>query len=123
MKSPLFPFLLGLIFSVVLPSVSQGAILDKFRLSKKTEDAKTETPTAQLSLKQKLQLLEKKQNGKTDHFVFDLPVTYNPKVSQWITFFQSRGKNFFRDWLEKSNKYMPTIQGQLKAAGLPTDLA
>ncbi len=123
MKSPLFSFLISLTFSMVLPSVSQSAILDKFKASKNAENSKTETPTAQLSLKQKLQLLEKKQNGKTDHFIFDLPVTYNAKVSQWITFFQGRGKNFFRDWLEKSNKYMPTIQGQLKAAGLPTDLA
>lgn len=79
-------------------------------------------PTA-LTLKQKLQLLEKKQNGKTDHFIFDLPVTYNSKVSRWLTFFQNNGKTFFRDWLQKSSKYMPTIQSHLKAAGLPTDLA
>lgn len=76
-----------------------------------------------LSLKEKLALLDKKQNGKTEHFIFDLPVTYNSKVSYWITFFQTRGKNFFRDWLEKSSKYMPEIQSSLKAAGLPTDLA
>ncbi len=76
-----------------------------------------------LSLKEKLKLLEKKQTHKTDHFIFDLPVTYNKKVSQWISFFQSRGKNFFRDWLEKSTKYMPLLQSELKKAGLPTDLA
>ncbi len=100
MKSPLFSFFISLTFSMALPSVSQSAILDKFKASKNAENSKTETPTAQLSLKQKLQLLEKKQNGKTDHFIFDLPVTYNAKVSQWITFFQGRGKNVFRDWLE-----------------------
>ncbi len=84
---------------------------------------KVASQPAPLTLKQKLQLLEQKQNGKTDHFIFDLPVTYNSKVSRWITFFQTRGKKFFRDWLEKSYRYMPTIQAQLKAAGLPTDLA
>lgn len=76
-----------------------------------------------LSLKQKLKMLEQKQTHKTDHFIFDLPVTYNKKVSHWISYFQVRGKNFFRDWLEKSTKYMPLLQSELKKAGLPTDLA
>ncbi len=76
-----------------------------------------------LSLKEKLALLEKKQTHKTDHFIFDLPVTYNKKVANWIAFFQTRGKNFFRNWLEKSTKYMPLLQSELKKAGLPTDLA
>jgi membrane-bound lytic murein transglycosylase D len=76
-----------------------------------------------LSLKQKLELLEKKQTGKTEHFIFDLPVTYNSKVSRWLSYFQTDGKRFFKNWLEKSTKYMPQIQAQLKAAGLPTDLA
>ncbi|MFZ3228759.1 MAG: lytic transglycosylase domain-containing protein [Pseudobdellovibrio sp.] len=76
-----------------------------------------------LSLKQKLKLLEDKQTHKTDHFIFDLPVTYNKKVSYWISYFQVRGKTFFRDWLEKSTKYMPLLQSELKKAGLPTDLA
>lgn len=76
-----------------------------------------------LTLKQKLILLEKKQTQKTSHFIFDLPVTYNKKVSQWISYFQGPGKNFFRQWLEKSSKYMPQIQNDLKNAGLPTDLA
>jgi membrane-bound lytic murein transglycosylase D len=78
---------------------------------------------ADLTLKQKLKLLEKKQTHKTDHFIFDLPVTYNKKVAAWISFFQTRGKNFFRNWLEKSSKYMPLLQSELRKAGLPTDLA
>lgn len=80
-------------------------------------------PKPELSLREKLKLLEKKQTHRTDHFIFDLPVTYNKKVSQWISFFQTRGKTFFRDWLEKSSKYMPLLQSELKSAGLPTDLA
>lgn len=76
-----------------------------------------------LTLKQKLKLLEKKQTHRSDHFIFDLPVTYNKKVANWISFFQTRGKNFFRNWLEKSSKYMPLLQSELRKAGLPTDLA
>lgn len=76
----------------------------------------------QLTLKEKLKLLDQKQTGQTDHFIFDLPVTYNHKVSYWISYFQIKGKRFFRDWLEKSSKYMPYIQSELKKAGLPGDL-
>ena len=53
--------------------------------------------TNQMPLRQKLKLLEKKQTHRSDHFIFDLPVTYNRKVAVWISFFQTRGKNFFRN--------------------------
>ncbi|MBY0452169.1 MAG: lytic transglycosylase domain-containing protein [Bdellovibrionaceae bacterium] len=76
-----------------------------------------------VTLKQKLKLLEKKQTYQTDHFIFDLPVTYNKKVATWIAYFQVKGKTFFRNWLEKSTKYMPLLQSELRKAGLPTDLA
>lgn len=79
--------------------------------------------TTDISLRQKLKLLEKKQTYRTDHFIFDLPVTYNRKVAVWISYFQTRGKTFFRNWLEKSTKYMPFLQSELRKAGLPTDLA
>lgn len=85
--------------------------------------AANKTDEYNLTLKQKLKLLEKKQTYKTDHFIFDLPVTYNKKVAVWISYFQTRGKTFFRNWLEKSTKYMPLLQSELKKAGLPTDLA
>lgn len=77
---------------------------------------------AQLTLKEKLKLLEQKQTGKTDHFIFDIPVTYNGKVSYWIAYFQNKGRPFFKGWLEKASKYMPEIQTELKKAGLPADL-
>ncbi len=75
-----------------------------------------------LSLKEKLKLLEKKQTHQTEHFIFDLPVTYNGKVSKWIAYYQTKGKTFFRNWLERASKYMPYIQNELKKAGLPADL-
>lgn len=55
--------------------------------------------------------------------IFDLPVTYNERVSFWITHFQSRGQKWFRDWLQRSFVYMPMIQNELRKANLPTDLA
>ena len=55
--------------------------------------------------------------------IFDLPVTYNKRVSFWISHFQNYGKVWFRGWLEKSTRYMPFIQKELKNEGLPQDLA
>ncbi len=55
--------------------------------------------------------------------IFDLPVTYNARVSFWINHFQTRGQVWFREWLERSSRYMPFIQKELKQAGLPLDLA
>lgn len=106
-----------LVFSCFLSSLSLAA------LPASAPTASLENKLNALTLKQKLQLLEKKQTHQSDHFIFDLPVTYNKKVGNWITYFQGRGKNFFRNWLEKSTKYMPLLQTELRKAGLPTDLA
>lgn len=91
--------------------------------SPKNIQAAIEVNTEKMTLKQKLKLLEKKQTHQTDHFIFDLPVTYNKKVGKWISYFQTKGKNFFRNWLDKSTKFMPLLQNELRQSGLPTDLA
>lgn len=76
-----------------------------------------------LSLKERLQSRVSKTPKSDSALIFDLPVTYNRKVSYWIAYFQNRGKNWFGDWLERSTKYMPFIQKELQQAGLPQDLA
>lgn len=76
------------------------------------------------SLQARLQALtEKNPRKSSDLVVFDLPVTYNKKVSKWIQYYQTRGSKWFREWLERSTKYMPFLQEELKKSGLPTDLA
>lgn len=55
--------------------------------------------------------------------VFDLPITYNSRVQQWIRHYQGTGKRWFKKWIERSNKYVPSIQRILDARGLPKDLA
>ncbi|MES2854976.1 MAG: lytic transglycosylase domain-containing protein, partial [Bdellovibrionota bacterium] len=54
--------------------------------------------------------------------IFDIPVTYNQRVSFWIQSFQSGGSKSFRTWLERSERYVPFIQAELEKAGLPQDL-
>jgi membrane-bound lytic murein transglycosylase D len=81
-------------------------------------------PASNLSLKDRLQARMKKAPAQASaSLIFDLPVTYNRRVSYWISYFQDKGKFWFRDWLERSTKYMPFIQKELKNAGLPQDLA
>lgn len=68
-------------------------------------------------------LTEKNPKRNTDNIVFDLPITYNQKISKWITYYQTRGQKWFRQWLERSTRYMPYLQEELKEANLPSDLA
>lgn len=82
-------------------------------------------PTPAQTLKEKLKTLTARSTHvQSDNLIFDLPVTYNKKVSKWIAYYQgTRGSKWFRGWLQRSYKYMPFIQDELKKAGLPLDLA
>lgn len=55
--------------------------------------------------------------------VFDLPVTYNRQVKVWIKYFQGKGKNWFKQRLERSHRYLPLMKKALGDKGLPQDLA
>ena len=56
------------------------------------------------------------------NLLFDLPLTYNQRVSYWISYFQTRAKPWFTEWLEKSTRFLPMIQQELSSTGLPQDL-
>ncbi len=89
-----------------------------------TTQASSNQPAPVLSLKDKLKALSARAtHTQTDDLIFDLPVTYNKKVSRWISYYQTSGNKWFRSWLQRSYKYMPFIQGELKNSGLPIDLA
>ncbi len=101
------------VFAAVTPGISVPALA---RVS--------EAALPSMTLKERLQARVKRaSSSEATSVIFDLPVTYNRKVSFWITYFQDSGKNWFRDWLERSSKYLPFIQKELKNAGLPQDLA
>ena len=55
--------------------------------------------------------------------IFDIPVTYNERVRQWIRYFQSEGRSSFRTWLERSARFLPLIQFELTRAAMPLDLS
>lgn len=76
------------------------------------------------SLKEKLKALTARSTHvQSDNLIFDLPVTYNKKVSKWVAYYQGNGNKWFRNWLQRSYKFMPFIQNELKNSGLPLDLA
>jgi len=99
-----------------------------FPLTVHAEPAPVVAPVPVMSnahtLKEKLKALTaKSMHVQSDNLIFDLPVTYNKKVSKWVAYYQGRGNKWFREWLQRSYKYMPFIQNELKKANLPTDLA
>ncbi|HEX6559033.1 MAG TPA: LysM peptidoglycan-binding domain-containing protein [Longimicrobiales bacterium] len=53
---------------------------------------------------------------------WDLPVTRNDRVDSWIDFL--KGENFSKTdrWLERSGRYVPLVQAELKRRGMPQDL-
>lgn len=75
------------------------------------------------SLSQKLESLKSKTISKMDsQLIFDIPVSYNPKVAKWISYYQGRGRKWYREWLERSFRYLPYLQKELRKGGLPADL-
>jgi membrane-bound lytic murein transglycosylase D len=75
------------------------------------------------TLREKLLARKTASSPSSASLIFDLPVTYNKRVSYWVNHFQNNGKTWFRGWLEKSTRYMPFIQKELRNEGLPQDLA
>ncbi len=56
-----------------------------------------------------------------DPKAYDIPMTMNPMVEQWIKFFTGRGRDYFVRWLSRSTRYIPTFREILKEEGLPKD--
>lgn len=95
----------------------------------KSEVPRSEIPQVEIGLAAADKAVERVENRvvrqKVDeaHLIFDFPVTYNARVRKWIRYFQTTGRPSFRRWLERSTRYIPYIQTELKRAGLPTDIA
>jgi membrane-bound lytic murein transglycosylase D len=53
---------------------------------------------------------------------WDLPVTRNERVDQWISFLKGRNADKTRVWLERSGRYTPMIREALRERGMPEDL-
>lgn len=67
--------------------------------------------------------IQQTPDNRKSTLIFDLPLTYNKKVSYWLGYYQVKGKSWFSDWLERSTRYMPMIKKELQDVNLPQDLA
>ena len=52
-----------------------------------------------------------------------IPVPLNQRVLDYVSLFQGRLHDFMEDGMRWGSKYLPMIQGVLRAEGLPLDLA
>jgi membrane-bound lytic murein transglycosylase D len=77
---------------------------------------------------QDLKLLGKWEQGvpaveySDEEVVYDFPVTINRQVQYYLDFFTGKHRDSFSLWLSRSGRYLPMIQDELRAAGLPEDL-
>lgn len=114
----------ALIFSTFILFISAAEAASAPTSETAKPSATVVSPSQALTLKEKLKAITAKStHAQSDNLIFDLPVTYNKKVSKWVAYFQGRGNKWFRTWLQRSYKYMPFIQEELRRAGLPSDLA
>lgn len=66
---------------------------------------------------------EKELEAENPEIEYDFPVTMNSHVEFFLDKFQNSQRKTFRKWLERSGRYLPMIQEELKKAGMPLDLA
>jgi membrane-bound lytic murein transglycosylase D len=52
-----------------------------------------------------------------------IPIPLNQRVLDYVSLFQGRLHEFMEDGMRRGSKYLPMIQGVLRAEGLPLDLA
>ncbi len=108
---------------IVIPSVLSGLLASRGLASIRAREIPEPTPIKLKTLRslENSQLQVSTSSNETP-FIFDIPVTYNARVSSWIRFFQSEGRSSFKTWLERSARYVPVIEDELTRAGLPQDL-
>jgi membrane-bound lytic murein transglycosylase D len=54
---------------------------------------------------------------------YDIPIPLNQRVLSFVSLFQGRLHDFLEEGMKRGSKYLPMIQGVLRAEGLPLDLA
>lgn len=53
---------------------------------------------------------------------FDIPVTWNKTVHQWVKFFTGRGRGHFMNYTKRAGRYAPVLSKIMADNGLPRDL-
>ncbi len=53
---------------------------------------------------------------------YDFPIVMNKQVEMYINLFQNKQRKHFKKWLSRSSRYIPMMEQELAASGLPLDL-
>lgn len=53
---------------------------------------------------------------------FDIPMSDDPRVEEWVEYLTGRGRAWFEKWLARSTRYVPIFWRILDQYGLPKDL-
>ncbi|AKU89977.1 lytic transglycosylase domain-containing protein [Vulgatibacter incomptus] len=53
---------------------------------------------------------------------YDIPMSFNAAVADYIAFFQGPGRKWFAKWLERSNRWVPLFRSILRSHQVPEDL-
>jgi membrane-bound lytic murein transglycosylase D len=67
-------------------------------------------------------IAEAEASGEEAVIEWDLTMTRNEHVETWINFLKGRNADRTRLWLERSGRYGPMIQEELRRRGMPQDL-
>ncbi len=65
------------------------------------------------------------QNGEhlnLDNTYFDFPIVVNEHVEKWLSYFQGKGKGWYKRAAERAGRYAPILSDILSENGLPRDL-
>lgn len=57
-----------------------------------------------------------------EEVTYDIPIVLNESVEDYIEYFQTRLRDRFKLWLERSGRYIPVMREIFKDNGLPEDL-
>ena len=52
---------------------------------------------------------------------YDIPITYNGKVEEWIHYFQGRGRKYYHKWLQRYTRYAPVMREIFREYKMPED--
>ncbi len=72
--------------------------------------------------KGKTYYLEGAEELNLENNYFDIPVTYNPQVKKWLSYFLNRGRGYFERYTARAGRYAPILGAILEEHGLPRDL-
>jgi len=73
------------------------------------------------SLRENLKDRDLEFNEPGARIPYDIPVTYNGKVEEWVHYFQGRGRKYYHKWLQRYTRYAPVMREILREHKLPED--